>query len=268
MAGTHCGVSIGEDGPSQMALEDLAMMRAVPTCTVLYPCDGVSAERLIALAAATPGRSTCACRVPRRRSSTARRALRCRRIEDAQAERRTMRVTVVAAGVTVLEALKAHDDLAKEGIAIRVIDAYSIQPIDRADARGRGQGDGRAHHHRRRSLRAGRARRCREQRPSGIRPFASGASPSGRSRAADRRRSSSIATAFRHGRSPTPSANCAGSDDLDGTDAPRSDARHRGLGRGAAHGRDLERRRAPAGDSRSRRACAKRPGRPTASAWP
>ncbi len=55
LAGSHVGVSIGEDGPSQMALEDLAMMRAVPNCTVLYPCDAMSAERLVALAAATPG---------------------------------------------------------------------------------------------------------------------------------------------------------------------------------------------------------------------
>ena len=55
MAGSHAGVSIGEDGPSQMALEDLAMCRAEPNITVLYPCDGVSAERLVALAAYHPG---------------------------------------------------------------------------------------------------------------------------------------------------------------------------------------------------------------------
>jgi transketolase len=132
MAGTHCGVSIGEDGPSQMALEDLATMRAVPTCTVLYPCDGVSAERLIALAAATPG--PVYLRLSRPKTP----------VIYAASERfvaggsKTLRqspddaVTVVAAGVTVFEALKAHDDLAKQGIAIRVIDAYSIQPIDRA----------------------------------------------------------------------------------------------------------------------------------------
>src|SRR5213076_3341448 len=55
MAGSHAGVSIGEDGPSQMALEDLAMFRAQPNFTVLYPCDAVSAERLMALAAYHPG---------------------------------------------------------------------------------------------------------------------------------------------------------------------------------------------------------------------
>ena len=55
LAGSHAGVSIGEDGPSQMALEDLAMMRGVPNCTVLYPCDAVSTERLMALAAVDAG---------------------------------------------------------------------------------------------------------------------------------------------------------------------------------------------------------------------
>src|SRR4029453_12422361 len=55
LAGSHAGVSIGEDGPSQMALEDLAMARGVPNCTVLYPCGAVSADRVMAPAAATPG---------------------------------------------------------------------------------------------------------------------------------------------------------------------------------------------------------------------
>src|SRR5204863_8049530 len=55
LAGSHCGVSIGEDGPSQMGLEDLAMMRAQPNFTVFYPCDAVSTERLMAVAASRPG---------------------------------------------------------------------------------------------------------------------------------------------------------------------------------------------------------------------
>src|SRR6202521_6082284 len=55
MAGSHAGVSIGEDGPSQMALEDLAMCRAQPNITVLYPCDGVSTEKLVLAAANRPG---------------------------------------------------------------------------------------------------------------------------------------------------------------------------------------------------------------------
>jgi transketolase len=131
LAGSHAGVSIGEDGPSQMALEDLAMARGVPNCTVLYPCDAVSTYRLMAEAAARPGpvylrlsrpktpvTYTASDRFPIGGSKTLRESA-----ADA--------VTVVAAGVTVFEALKAHDALAKDGTAIRVIDAYSVQPIDR-----------------------------------------------------------------------------------------------------------------------------------------
>jgi transketolase len=131
LVGTHAGISIGEDGPSQMALEDLAMARGVPNATVFYPSDAVCAERLIALAAATPGPVyvrtsrpktpilyTAAETFTRGGSKTVRKS-----DQDA--------VTVVGAGVTLFEALKAADQLAKDGIAIRVIDAYSIQPIDR-----------------------------------------------------------------------------------------------------------------------------------------
>ena len=131
LAGSHAGVSIGEDGPSQMALEDLATMRAVPTCTVLYPCDAVSAERLLALAAATPGPAYL------RTSRPKTPVIYSQGEQFVVGGSKTLRqsaadqVTVVAAGVTVFEALKAHDELAKQGIAIRVIDAYSVQPIDR-----------------------------------------------------------------------------------------------------------------------------------------
>ncbi|MGH9330358.1 MAG: transketolase [Vicinamibacterales bacterium] len=130
LAGSHAGVSIGEDGPSQMALEDLALMRAVPNCTVLYPCDGTSAERLVALAAYHPGPAYI--RTSRPKTPV---------IYDAS-ERfhvggsKTLRssnddvATVVAAGITVFETLKAHDELKREGVSIRVIDAYSVQPID------------------------------------------------------------------------------------------------------------------------------------------
>ncbi|MDQ3068814.1 MAG: transketolase [Acidobacteriota bacterium] len=132
LAGSHAGVSIGEDGPSQMALEDLGMFRAVPGSTVLYPCDAVSGERMVALAAATEG--LCYIRTSRPKTPV---------IYDAgevfvAGGSKTLRssasdaATVVAAGVTVFEALKAHETLAAEGIAIRVIDAYSIKPIDQA----------------------------------------------------------------------------------------------------------------------------------------
>ena len=131
LAGSHAGVSIGEDGPSQMALEDLAIFRAVPNCTVLYPSDGMCAERLVALAAATPGPVYIRTTRPKtpviygadeRFVAGGSKVLR-QSAADA--------VTVVAAGVTLFEALKAHDALAAQGVAIRVIDAYSVQPIDR-----------------------------------------------------------------------------------------------------------------------------------------
>jgi len=132
IAGSHCGVSIGADGPSQMGLEDLAMMRAVPDATVLYPSDGVSTERLVAEVAAAPGIHYLRLTRPKGcilygvdekfpiggskvvRSSSA----------DA--------LTIVAAGVTLHEALKAYETLKAEGIAVRVVDAYSIKPLDAA----------------------------------------------------------------------------------------------------------------------------------------
>ena len=132
VCGSHAGVSIGEDGPSQMALEDLSMARGVPNCTVLYPSDAVCAERLVAVAAATPGPVYI-------RSSRPKTPVIYGNDEVFVAGgSKTLRqspkdvATVIGAGVTLFEALKAHDILAKAGIAIRVVDAYSIQPIDRA----------------------------------------------------------------------------------------------------------------------------------------
>jgi transketolase len=132
LAGSHAGVSIGEDGPSQMALEDLAMMRAVPNCTVLYPCDGVSAERLIALAAYTPGPAYI--RTSRPKTPVIYDAGERFEVGGSKVLREGAddAVTIVAAGVTVFEALKAHDRLRHEGLHTRVIDAYSIKPIDTA----------------------------------------------------------------------------------------------------------------------------------------
>ncbi len=131
VAGSHAGVSIGEDGPSQMALEDLGMFRAVPGSTVLYPCDGVSGERMVALAAATEG--LCYIRTSRPKTPViyapgeAFTAGGSKTLRSSSADV----ATVVAAGVTVFEALAAHEILAKDGIAIRVIDAYSVKPIDK-----------------------------------------------------------------------------------------------------------------------------------------
>jgi transketolase len=142
LAGSHAGVSIGEDGPSQMALEDLAMMRGVPNATVFYPCDAMSAERLMAVAASTPGPAYL--RMSRPKTPVIYGPEESFVAGGSKTLRHTAKdaVTVVAAGITVFEALKAHDALAKEGVAIRVIDAYSIQPIDREGLIAAGQATG------------------------------------------------------------------------------------------------------------------------------
>jgi transketolase len=123
-------VSIGEDGPSQMALEDLAMMRAVPGCAVLYPCDAVSTERLVALMADTPGPAYM--RTSRPKTPVLYQADESFRIGGSKVLRRGDRdvATVIGAGVTVFAALEAFDVLAAEGMAIRVIDLYSRSPVD------------------------------------------------------------------------------------------------------------------------------------------
>ena len=132
MAGSHAGVSIGEDGPSQMALEDLAMMRAQPNIAVLYPCDAVSTERLLAKAAYHAGPVYMRTSRPKTPVIYG---------PDEQFELGGLKVlrqtaadvaTVIGAGITVFEALKAHDELQKQGVSIRVVDLYSLQPIDAA----------------------------------------------------------------------------------------------------------------------------------------
>jgi transketolase len=130
LAGSHAGVSIGEDGPSQMALEDLAMMRAVPDCTVLYPCEAVSTERLVVEMARHRGLAYM--RTSRPKTPVLYKPDESFSIGGSKVLRQSADdvATVVAAGVTVFEALTASDQLAKEGVNIRVIDAYSVQPID------------------------------------------------------------------------------------------------------------------------------------------
>ena len=131
LAGSHAGVSIGEDGPSQMALEDLAMARGVPNCTVLYPCDGMSATRLMAIAASVPG--PVYIRTSRPKTPVIYDANETFKAGGSKTLRQSDKdvATIVAAGVTVFEALKAYDTLKAAGTNIRVIDAYSVQPIDR-----------------------------------------------------------------------------------------------------------------------------------------
>ena len=130
LTGSHCGVSIGEDGPSQMALEDLGMMRAVPNCTVLYPCDAVSTERLVVEMSQTPGLAYM--RTSRPKTDIIYGLDEQFPIGGAKVLYQSADdvATVVAAGITVFEARKAYTQLKGEGIHIRVIDAYSVQPID------------------------------------------------------------------------------------------------------------------------------------------
>jgi len=132
LAGSHVGVSIGDDGPSQMGLEDLAMMRAQPNFTVLYPCDAVSTERLMALAAYHPGPAYIRTSRPKTpviyKNEETFEVGGCKVLRESDGDA----ATVVAAGVTVFEALKAHAELKKAGIGIRVIDLYCVQPVDKA----------------------------------------------------------------------------------------------------------------------------------------
>jgi transketolase len=130
LAGSHAGVSIGEDGPSQMALEDLAMMRGVPNCAVVYPCDAMSAERLIESMAYHAGPAYMRTSRPKTPviygPDEAFPIGGCKVLRSSAADR----ATIVGAGVTLFEALKAHDELEAAGIATRVIDLYCLQPID------------------------------------------------------------------------------------------------------------------------------------------
>lgn len=135
LSGSHAGVSIGEDGPSQMGLEDLAMLRAVYGSTVLYPCDGNQTARLLQTMADTPGISYI------RTTREATPVIYSPDDEFPIGGSKVLhssfhdQVTIVAAGVTLHEALRAADLLAEEGFRVRVIDAYSVKPIDAATLR-------------------------------------------------------------------------------------------------------------------------------------
>lgn len=132
LMGSHVGVSIGEDGPSQMGLEDIAMMSAQPDMVVLYPSDAVCTHRLVELMAAhqgpayiRTGRPKAAILYGNDETFTIGGSKVLRKSDSDQ-------ITIVAAGVTLTEALKAYEQLKTSGIAVRVIDLYSIVPIDRA----------------------------------------------------------------------------------------------------------------------------------------
>lgn len=130
LVGSHAGVSIGEDGPSQMGLEDLAMIRAVFGSTVLYPCDANQSAQLTAEMAKHGG--VVYQRTTREKTPVIYSPDEEFHIGGSKVLRQSDhdQVTIVAAGITVHEALKAYDQLLKDRITVRVIDAYSIKPID------------------------------------------------------------------------------------------------------------------------------------------
>jgi transketolase len=139
LVGSHVGVSIGEDGPSQMGLEDLAMMRAVVGSVVFYPSDAVSTERLVEQMAKHKG--ICFLRTSRPKSPVIYNNDEQFPIGGAKILRQAAgdKVTIVAAGVTLGEALKAVDSLKGEGITATVIDAYSVKPLARDIIKGAAQ---------------------------------------------------------------------------------------------------------------------------------
>jgi transketolase len=139
LVGSHVGVSIGEDGPSQMGLEDIAMMRAIAGSTVLYPSDAVSAEKLVDQMAEKKG--ICFLRTSRPKAAVIYNNEEQFPIGGAKVLRKAAgdKATVVAAGVTLTEALKAADALKNEGIGITVIDAYSVKPLAADVIRGAAQ---------------------------------------------------------------------------------------------------------------------------------
>jgi transketolase len=139
LCGSHAGVSIGEDGPSQMALEDLAMMRAIEGSTVLYPSDAVAAEQAVSLAAEHQG-------IVYIRTSRPKTAViyandekfqigRCKVVRRSEDDR----ATIVAGGVTLFEALAAYEELKAEGTFIRIIDIFSVKPVDEQLLRSAGR---------------------------------------------------------------------------------------------------------------------------------
>lgn len=129
--GSHCGVSIGEDGPSQMGLEDIAMFRTIPGSTVFYPSDAVSTERAVELAANTKG--VCFIRTSRPNTAVLYENNEPFQVGKAKVVKQSANDTVllIGAGVTLYEALNAATELEKSGVHARVLDPFTIKPIDK-----------------------------------------------------------------------------------------------------------------------------------------
>jgi transketolase len=136
LCGSHAGVSIGEDGPSQMGLEDLAEFRAIHGSTVLYPCDGNQTTALVRAMGELDGISYL--RTTRGDTPVVYGADEAFPVGGSKTLRGGDDVAIVAAGITVHEALRAAEALAEEGISARVVDCYSVKPIDGATLSGLG----------------------------------------------------------------------------------------------------------------------------------
>jgi transketolase len=130
LCGTHPGVSIGEDGPSQMGLEDLAMMRTIHGSTVLYPCDPNQTAHLVSAMTELAGISYL--RATRGKTPIIYSPAETFTVGGSKTIRHSDsdQVAIVAAGITLHESLRAYEQLRSEGIRVRVIDAYSVKPID------------------------------------------------------------------------------------------------------------------------------------------
>lgn len=131
LVGSHCGVSIGQDGPSQMALEDIAMMSAVHNSVIFYPCDAISTYKLVELMAnhntsisylRTTRAETPVIYTPETRFELG----RCTVLKESADDQ----VCIIAAGITLFEALRAHELLLQEGISTSVVDLYCVKPLD------------------------------------------------------------------------------------------------------------------------------------------
>ncbi len=128
--GSHCGISIGEDGASQMALEDIALFRSLPDSSVFYPSDAVSTEKLVELASKTKG-------IKYLRTTRAKTPIIYSNNDDfPRGEFKILKsspkdkVVIVGAGITLHEALKAYECLKKEGINVCIVDCYCVKPFD------------------------------------------------------------------------------------------------------------------------------------------
>jgi transketolase len=135
VVGSHCGVSIGADGPSRMGLEDISMMRSISDSIIFYPCDAVQTAALVKIASRLNG--IIYLRLTRQETPVIYSPKDTFRVGGSKTLRSssTDAVTLVSAGITLHESLKAFEEIQKRSINIRVVDCYSVKPIDKASIR-------------------------------------------------------------------------------------------------------------------------------------